>query len=224
MITVRNTSDGQISERIKLTFNLSNRQPLLGKLNSSIRGTETEDATATAKDIRKGEIAYVKDEQIIGELEEYNKLFFEAQDMEYMVGGIYGPVGQATFNEEDIILSKGAKIDMLMPLEKTKELLGITSDKILPGNTILGVDGTATSDATASNEQVLAGQTAYVNGEKIEGIMPNNGALNFAPSDEQQVIPSGYTEGGYIQPANIETLKDYNTYLSIADEILGEEV
>lgn len=224
MITVRNTSDGQISERIKLTLSLSNRQPLLGKLNSSIRGTETEDATATARDIRVGEIAYVKDEQVIGELEEYSKLFFEAQEMEYIVGEVYGPLGTAIFNEEDVILRKGAQIDMLMPIEETKELLGITSEKILPGNTILGVDGTATSDATASNEQVLTGQTAYVNGEKIEGTMPNNGELTFIPSDEQQVIPSGYTEGGYIQPANIEDLKDYNTYLSIADEILGEEV
>ena len=42
MITVRNTSDGQISERIKLTFNLSNRQPLLCKLNYSEKETKPE--------------------------------------------------------------------------------------------------------------------------------------------------------------------------------------
>lgn len=42
MITVRNTSDGQISERIKLTFNLSSRQPLLGKLNYAIQEIKPE--------------------------------------------------------------------------------------------------------------------------------------------------------------------------------------
>ena len=101
----------------------------------------------------------------------------------------------------------------------------LKSENIKVGINILGVEGgyegIDTSDATVNPNQILEGQTAYVNGQKIEGTMPNNGELTFVPSDEQQVIPSGYTEGGYINPANIETLKDYNAYLSIADEILG---
>lgn len=101
----------------------------------------------------------------------------------------------------------------------------IKPENIKVGINILGVEGgykgIDTSDATVNPNQILEGQTAYVNGQKIEGTMPNNGELTFVPSDEQQVIPSGYTEGGYINPANIETLKDYNAYLSIADEILG---
>lgn len=104
----------------------------------------------------------------------------------------------------------------------------IKPENIKKGANILGVEGgyegIDTSDATVSPSQILVGQTAYVNGQKIEGTMPNNGELTFVPSDEQQIIPSGYTEGGYIQQTNIETLKDYNTYISIANEILGEEI
>lgn len=193
-------------------------------VNGEFDGIDTSDATASSQDIRKGKTAYIDGNQITGELEEYSKLFFEAQDMEYMVGGTYGPTGSAIYNGEDLILCKGSIIDMLMPIEKTKELLGITSEKILPGNEILGVLGTATMDANVSSNQILAGKVAYSQGEKIEGTMPNNGTLSYTPTDSQQVIPSGYTEGGYIEPANIETLQDYNICLSIAEKILGEGV
>lgn len=104
----------------------------------------------------------------------------------------------------------------------------IKPENIKKGTNILGVEGgyegIDTSDATVNPNQILEGQTAYANGQKIEGTMPNNGTLSFTPTDNRQVIPSGYTEGGYIEPANIEILQDYNTYLSITDEILGEEV
>ena len=53
--------------------------------------------------------------------------------------------------------------------------IGLTPDKIVSGNTILGIEGTAsgesldTSDATATTNDIAKGKTAYVNGEKIEG-------------------------------------------------------
>ena len=55
------------------------------------------------------------------------------------------------------------------------ETIGLTADKIVSGNTILDIAGTApitgtdTSDATASANDIRFGESAYVNGEKIEG-------------------------------------------------------
>ena len=94
-----------------------------------------------------------------------------ATDMDYMVGGLYGPVGIAKFNQDDIIMLKDGKIRMTMPLEELKIWLGIESEQILSGNTILGVEGTATSDATATENSLMEGEVAYVNGEKITGII-----------------------------------------------------
>lgn len=51
--------------------------------------------------------------------------------------------------------------------------------------------------------------------------MPNNGQLNYKPSDIAQTIPSGYTSGGTVQATDITVLDDYAVCNSIADAILG---
>lgn len=52
------------------------------------------------------------------------------------------------------------------------------------------------TQATATATQVLFGQTAYVNGQKITGTMPNRGANNIVlPVNGTATIPEGYHNG-----------------------------
>ena len=80
--------------------------------------------------------------------------------------------------------------------------------KIIPENIkvgvhILGVTGTAsggetdTSDATAGASDILAGQTAYVDGEKVIGTMINRGQVTGSMSYANDVfaISQGYHDG-----------------------------
>lgn len=82
----------------------------------------------------------------------------------------------------------------------------VVPENIKAGVTIFGVEGTYangeggldTSDATAVAEDILIGKTAYVNGSKLEGAMPNLGTISHIPSTDNYVIQPGYTVGGTI--------------------------
>ena len=53
-----------------------------------------------------------------------------------------------------------------------------------------------TSDANATAGEILSGKTAYVNGNKITGSMPNNGANNVTVTGTSGTsIPAGYYDG-----------------------------
>ena len=54
-----------------------------------------------------------------------------------------------------------------------------------------------TSDADVSAAEILATKTAYANGNKLTGSMPNNGAVTLEIDDKEDeiTIPAGYHDG-----------------------------
>ena len=124
----------------------------------------------------------------------------------------------------------------------------ISSDQYLLGNqTILGdadlvagnvragvilfnnaqgeIKGTFSADATANAGEILSGKTAYKNGSKVTGTMPNNGAWTStgvtanATTTKDVAIPAGYHNGsGYVRLAS---LKDQTVGTAAAGTIVS---
>ncbi len=67
----------------------------------------------------------------------------------------------------------------------------LVAENIAKGKSIFGVAGTYTSDANAAAANILSGKTAYVNGSKISGTIPNKGATTYTPNTKDQSISSG---------------------------------
>lgn len=83
-----------------------------------------------------------------------------------------------------------------------------------------------TSDANASASEILQGRTAYVNGNKITGSMPNNGAVSgvIATKDGTYTIPAGYHNGlGSVGIDSTEQAKIIASNIKSGITILGVE-
>lgn len=110
----------------------------------------------------------------------------------------------------------------------------VTADKLLSGTTAhdktgAPVTGTCTfdadtKDATATAAEILTGKTAYKNGQKVTGTMPNKGAvaLKLTQKGTPVSIPAGYHDGsGTAGIADTEEAKLIAGNIKSGVEILG---
>lgn len=83
-----------------------------------------------------------------------------------------------------------------------------------------------TSDATAVAAEILASKTAYKNGSKLTGTMPNRGAVSGSISTkaEEYTVPQGYHDGsGKVSISSTEQAKIIADNIREGITILGVE-
>ena len=83
-----------------------------------------------------------------------------------------------------------------------------------------------TSDATATAAEILATKTAYVNGNKVTGSMPNRGKVTgtISTKAQQYTIAQGYHDGsGKVGISSTEQAKIIATNIRQGVTILGVE-
>ena len=189
----------------------------LGVEGTMQSGVDTSDATATIFDIVYGKTAYGPNGKMTGTI--MNNASYSPQFVDTNVNVSTKQVKKSSEDPTmtDVLefsnqnLNKSVQKYLYTNIELNAEfadvanVIGLTADKILEGNTILGIVGTAstginTSDATATVKDILAGKTAYVDGEKLEGTMTNNGDLIITPSTDEQDHSAGYYNSIQVRP------------------------
>lgn len=200
--------------------NIKEGETILG-VPGGYKGIDTSDADAVEKDIAEGKTAYVNGKKIIGDVTTVSgsKPFTPNTVVDFG-----GSIGFQNIFTRPYLFRNGSKILITENYDKIAEEIGLTPEQIVEGNTVLNIKGSGktgidTSDATVEPSQMLVGQTAYAKGQKIEGTMPNNGALSFEPSDEEQNIPTGYVEGAKVKATDITKLNEYDACLTLANSI-----
>lgn len=150
--------------------NLKEGITCLGVTGTLKEGIDTSDATATAYDIVAGTSAYINGEKIEGLVERTNLV--ATSDVGYDEGAneVCNNIIMTT-NEAGVLISEAGCVRSDGSM--VADAIGLTSDKIMSGNTILGVYGTATEDTDATSDDLLEMKTAYSQGQRIYGTIGN---------------------------------------------------
>lgn len=125
-----------------------------------------------------------------------------------------------------IIFGNEVQIDLTSDTATAAQILNGFTAHI---NTGEQVEGTCTydadtSDATVQVAEILATKTAYANGAKLTGTMPNNGAVTGAitTKTQQYTVPQGYHDGsGKVSISSTEQAKIIATNIKSGVNILG---
>ena len=150
------------------SWNVSNVSDAINSLHSMVKELENIKSIgdATAAQILKGKTAVVKGNKITGTMKNMsNNWVWTNKGIE-----LYTYSSGSTANM--IYVSSREDHGDAFITTNTKFIVGTENDfkkSLLAGKTLLGVTGTATSDANAKASDIDSGKTAYVNGSKLTG-------------------------------------------------------
>ena len=117
------------------------------------------------------------------------------------------------------------EIDLSNVATAIRQKTGGTTLISFPDGYISGIESlTNTNDATATDLDILANKTAYANGQKLYGSLPNKGEANIELTDlTTKTVERGYYSGGTAKIADAESAKIIPENIKSGVTVLGVE-
>ena len=122
---------------------------ILGIDGTARLGYDTSDADAMAENIEPGYSAYTRDGLVYGNMNVAEGMTFDSEHdkdkPEYRIfyDEYSNNIEQIFRNDNKVLLVDGTELDIRVSGADIIEAIGLTSDQILAGNTVLGLEGTA---------------------------------------------------------------------------------
>ena len=116
-------------------------------------------------------------------------------------------------------------VDLSNVATAIRQKTGVANPISFPDEYISGIESlTNTNDATATDIDVLANKTAYANGQKLYGSLPNKGEANIELTDlTTKTVERGYYSGGTAKIADAESAKIIPENIKSGVTVLGVE-
>lgn len=206
-------------------------------------GIDTSSATATAFDMAEGATAYVNGEKIIGKLpvKEVVDVDVPVDDSHFAIGmsddGTTLNILKSNCLTESIIFKHDdaspipSGISFNIPAERMHDDFGdAAAEDVAAGKTftsasglkVIGTheceEGLDTSDATATDEDIVKGVTAYVDGEKITGTMAYIGFNSLTDANDSSCITEN-NDGSKVLLLQGTTRNEKKQYVNPGDTV-----
>lgn len=207
--------------------NIKKDVSILGITGTLEEGVDTSDANATAANIEINKTAYVNGQKITGNIP-LNNTTLVVDNAEISLDGENNKLEMNSTNSTKQIIDNNVNMKFNANYSDVATTIGLTSDKIKRGETILNVagnvqEGIDTSDANAVETDILSGKTAYVDGNKITGTITSKEAQTYIPSSSEQIIDAGQYLSGTQTISAVPTEEKTITPSALSQEIMPTE-